>query len=54
MAKKKSKVPPEVSRYLSELGRKGGSKTGPTKARDSEKMSAAARKRWADARKKDG
>lgn len=40
-----------ISRYMAKLGRKGGKTTGPTKARDSEKMSQAAKKRWDKARK---
>ena len=47
MAKKSaSKLPKAVQQFFASAGRKGGKATGPTKARDSEKMSAAARKRW--------
>ena len=42
MAKRKS----AISKYLAEIGSKGGKTTGPTKARDPKKMSAAAKKRW--------
>lgn len=35
-----------ISRYMAKLGKKGGEKTGPSKARDPEKMRAAAKKRW--------
>lgn len=31
---------------MAKLGKKGGQKTGPTKARDPEKMREAAKKRW--------
>lgn len=40
------KLPKAVSDFLSAVGRKGGSVTGPTKARDSEKMRQAQLKRW--------
>lgn len=43
MAKKKRDP---VSAYLAKIGRKGGQVKGPSKARDSEKMRAAAKKRW--------
>ncbi len=44
MAKKKQDP---VSQYLAEIGRKGGAAgTGKAKARDPEKMRAAANKRW--------
>ena len=33
-----------ISQYLSKIGAKGGSKTGPSKARDPEKMKAASLK----------
>jgi general stress protein YciG len=49
MAKRKS----AISKYLSKIGKKGGQKTGPTKARDPEKMSAASKKRWALAKEKE-
>lgn len=42
-----------ISRYMAKLGKKGGLKTGPTKARDPEKMSAAAKKRWEKAKEDD-
>lgn len=42
-----------ISRYMAKLGKKGGLKTGPTKARDPEKMSAAAKKRWSKAKSDD-
>jgi general stress protein YciG len=43
-------LPESVRAYLARLGRKGGSTTGPTKARDPDKMRAAAKKRWAAAK----
>jgi len=47
MARKKSQLPPEVRQFLSEIGRKGGAAgKGKAKARDPEKMRAAARRRW--------
>ena len=46
-----SKLPKSIQEYLGRIGRKGGSTTGPTKARDPEKCAAAGRKgalsRWA-------
>jgi general stress protein YciG len=46
----KTEIPDaDIAEYL---GRKGGSKTGPSKARDPEKMRAAALKRWSEARPK--
>lgn len=39
-----------ISRYMAKLGRKGGKTTGPTKARDPEQMSQAAKKRWSKAK----
>lgn len=33
-----------LSKYFAKIGAKGGSKTGPTKARDPEKMKEASRK----------
>ena len=42
-----------ISRYMAKLGKKGGLKTGPTKARDREKMSAAAKKRWGKSKSDD-
>jgi general stress protein YciG len=35
-----------ISDYMAKLGQKGGSKKGPSKARDPEKMHEAAKKRW--------
>lgn len=43
MARSKKQV---ISQYMAKLGRKGGQKTGSTKARDPEKMREAAKKRW--------
>lgn len=49
MAKKKS----AISKYLSEIGRKGGKAgTGKAKARDPEKMRAASLKRWSKKKSK--
>lgn len=39
-----------ISRYMAKLGSKGGRKTGPSKARDPEKMRQASKKRWDKAR----
>lgn len=45
----KTEIPDrDIALYLAS---KGGSKTGPTKARDSAKMRAAALKRWKNRRK---
>jgi len=53
MAKKKPSKPMDAVRsYLSQIGRKGGQVTGPSKARDPEKMRAAINKRWEAHRKK--
>lgn len=40
-----------IRAHMARIGKKGGEKTGPSKARDPEKMSEAAKKRWA--KKKD-
>lgn len=40
------KLPKAVRDYMAKLGSKGGATTGKTKARDPEKMRAAALKRW--------
>lgn len=42
MAKRKS----AISKYLSQIGKKGGEVKGPSKARDPEKMREAAKARW--------
>lgn len=42
-----TKLPKSVRAYMAQLGKKGGETTGKTKARDPEKMRAAAKKRWA-------
>jgi hypothetical protein len=36
----------ELSKYLSEIGAKGGRATGPSKARSSEQSRAAVARRW--------
>lgn len=36
----------QISAYMAAIGRKGGSATGKSKARDPAKMKAAALKRW--------
>lgn len=48
MAKKKttSQIPESVRQWFSQIGKKGGATTGPTKARDSEKMRAAGKQAW--------
>jgi len=45
MSKDKTNV---ISAYMAHIGSKGGRKTGPSKARDSKAMRAAAKKRWAN------
>lgn len=41
-----SRPPKAVREYMAKLGKKGGETKGKTKARDPEKMRAAAKKRW--------
>lgn len=45
-AAKKTTVTKAISDYMAKMGRKGGSMTGPTKARDPEKMREAQKRRW--------
>jgi hypothetical protein len=48
----KETPPPDLSAVMRYLGSKGGKAgTGKSKARDSQAMSAAAKKRWADKNK---
>ena len=48
MAKKASqKIPKAVRDFLAAAGRKGGQATGPSKARDPDKMREAQKARWA-------
>ncbi len=47
-----SRPPKAVSEYMAKLGKKGGETKGKTKARDPEKMRAAAKARWAKREKK--
>lgn len=42
----------QVTAYLRAIGSKGGSATGPQKARTTEQARAAANKRWSKARTK--
>lgn len=46
MAKRKQKPSSPVSKYLSEIGRKGGQVKGPSKARNPEQARKAAEARW--------
>lgn len=47
-----SRPPRAVSDYMATIGKKGGEKKGKTKARDPEKMRAAAKARWAKREKR--
>lgn len=42
----KKKISKQISRYMSKIGKKGGMKTGPTKARSPEQARAAINARW--------
>jgi len=46
MAKKKPKPSSAISKYLSQIGSKGGKVKGPSKARSSEQARKAAEARW--------